>query len=62
MKNNPVVKKVVKIEKIDYIKMNKQQIRDRSAKVHTQKFPGQLYSSTIKTGDEMSSHIESSFF
>ena len=26
--------------KVDFIKMNKQQIRDRSAKVHTQKFLG----------------------
>jgi hypothetical protein len=32
---NQAVKKAAKIEKVDFIKMNKQQIRDRSAKVHT---------------------------
>ena len=56
--------------KVDFIKMNKQQIRDRSAKVHTQKFLGQVslninphhsgihYSSTLKTTDEFSSQME----
>ena len=39
-KINHFVKKVGKVEKVDYIKMNKQQIRDRSAKVHSQKFLG----------------------
>lgn len=39
-KINHFVKKVAKVEKVDYIKMNKQQIRDRSAKVHSQKFLG----------------------
>lgn len=61
-----VVKKVN--TKVDFIKMNKQQIRDRSAKVHTQKFLGQVslnlpsihYSSTLKMADEFSSQIEHS--